>query len=148
MDLQNYPKTEKYISLFPPEARHVPGAQPVHKSSSTEESATDAKREELRHRVRGMMEAGDLSGEPELLEGKDAGQAGKSRTTKGASSDGKKVTGQKQRGSSNAGPASEDDFFDDQGSEESDEKMDQDQDDETAGPSQSQMELSTVNENS
>ncbi|TFY56589.1 hypothetical protein EVG20_g8874 [Dentipellis fragilis] len=64
----NYPKTEKYISLFPPEVRHGSGAEPVHAAPSAEKSATDAKREELRDWIRKRMQAGELSAEPETLE--------------------------------------------------------------------------------
>jgi hypothetical protein len=67
---KNYPKLEKYISLFPPEARHTEGAAaPVH-LATTGSSATDEKREKLRERVRGKMRAGEMSGEPETLEHK------------------------------------------------------------------------------
>ena len=65
--LQNYPKLEKYISLFPPEVRHTEGAAaPLH--SAPDSSATDTKRENLREWVRGKMRGGEMSGEPETLE--------------------------------------------------------------------------------
>ncbi|KAF7350897.1 hypothetical protein MSAN_01651800 [Mycena sanguinolenta] len=52
----HYPKTKKYISLFPPELRH----------GETQELAVDAGREEVRAWVRTQMEKGELSAEPEL----------------------------------------------------------------------------------
>ncbi|KAA1476950.1 hypothetical protein DENSPDRAFT_758160, partial [Dentipellis sp. KUC8613] len=64
----NYPKTEKYISLFPPEVRQGSSAEPVHAAPSADKSATDAKREELRDWIRKRMQAGELSAEPETLE--------------------------------------------------------------------------------
>ncbi|KAH9976304.1 hypothetical protein BGW80DRAFT_1123607, partial [Lactifluus volemus] len=63
--VMNYPKLEKYISLFPPEARYTEGAAvPVH-SATTSSSATDEKRDKLREQVRRKMRAGEMSGEPE-----------------------------------------------------------------------------------
>ena len=66
---QNYPRLEKYISLFPPDARQTEdAAAPIHSVSSP--SATGDKRETLRERVRGQMRAGEMAGEPETLERK------------------------------------------------------------------------------
>ncbi|KAJ6497418.1 hypothetical protein C8R45DRAFT_1129174 [Mycena sanguinolenta] len=53
---QHYPKTKKYISLFPPELR----------KGETQELAADAGREEVRTWVQAQMEKGELSAEPEL----------------------------------------------------------------------------------
>ncbi|KAL0072608.1 18S rRNA maturation protein [Marasmius tenuissimus] len=58
----HYPKTKKYISLFPPEARHGQ-EQPKAAPSAT----TDAEREEIRHWIRQQMEKGDLPAEPEAI---------------------------------------------------------------------------------
>jgi len=70
---QNYPRLEKYISLFPPDARQTEGvAAPVHSGGSP--SATDDKRETLREWVRGQMRAGEMAGEPETLEHKQPAQ--------------------------------------------------------------------------
>ncbi|KAI0264134.1 hypothetical protein BC834DRAFT_826678 [Gloeopeniophorella convolvens] len=67
--VMNYPKTEKYISLFPPEARQTEGAgAPVHTAASS--SVTDDKREKLREWVREQMRVGEMTGEPEMLEHK------------------------------------------------------------------------------
>jgi hypothetical protein len=64
---QNYPTLEKYISLFPPEARTTEGvAMPTHSAASS--SVTDQKREKLREWVRTQMRAGEMSNEPETLE--------------------------------------------------------------------------------
>jgi hypothetical protein len=65
--LQHYPKTRKYISLYPPEAR---GAQtlPV---DAPEKAKTDVKRDELRQWVREQMEQGNMASEPELELEKD-----------------------------------------------------------------------------
>jgi hypothetical protein len=71
---QNYPKLEKYISLYPPEVRSGEDATPVH--SDTGPSVTNEKREKLREWVRGMMRAGEMSNEPETLEYKQAVQKG------------------------------------------------------------------------
>ncbi|KAF8260573.1 hypothetical protein EI94DRAFT_1689645 [Lactarius quietus] len=69
----NYPRLEKYISLFPPDARQVEGATtPVHSAGSS--SATDEKRETLREWVRGQMRAGEMAVEPERLEHKQRAQ--------------------------------------------------------------------------
>lgn len=60
---------EKYISLFPPEARSTEdGATPIHPAGNS--SATDEKREKLREWVRVQMRAGEMSSEPETLEHK------------------------------------------------------------------------------
>ncbi|KAJ7744685.1 hypothetical protein B0H16DRAFT_1559840 [Mycena metata] len=52
----HYPKTKKYISLFPPELR----------KGETQEPSVDAGREEVRAWVRAQMDAGEISAEPEL----------------------------------------------------------------------------------
>ena len=71
--LQNYPRLEKYISLFPPDARQTEGtATPVHSVGSS--SATDDKRETLREWVRGQMLVGEMTGAPETLERKQRAQ--------------------------------------------------------------------------
>ncbi|KAI0314582.1 hypothetical protein OF83DRAFT_1136129 [Amylostereum chailletii] len=65
----NYPKTEPYISLFPPEVRQDAdaGTAPIHPSPNAELSSTDAKREELREWAREQMAAGTFAAEPESL---------------------------------------------------------------------------------
>ncbi|KAJ7033443.1 hypothetical protein C8F04DRAFT_1002906 [Mycena alexandri] len=52
----HYPKTKKYISLFPPELR----------KGETQEPSLDAGREEVRAWVRSQMDGGEISAEPEL----------------------------------------------------------------------------------
>ncbi|KAF8161756.1 hypothetical protein K438DRAFT_1859390 [Mycena galopus ATCC 62051] len=60
----HYPKTKKYISLFPPELR----------AGEAQEPAVDAGREEVRTWVRAQMESGEMSTEPELhLDGRGGG---------------------------------------------------------------------------
>ncbi|KAI0061865.1 hypothetical protein BV25DRAFT_710203 [Artomyces pyxidatus] len=72
----NYPKTEKYISLFPPDVRHDGSSEPVHQATDPAHKTvrlTDAKREEVRDWVKGRMKAGDFSAEPEVLVKRDEG---------------------------------------------------------------------------
>jgi hypothetical protein len=59
---QHYPKTRKYISLFPPSARGVEEEL----ADDVEQAKTDVERETLRAEIRRRMEAGELSAEPEL----------------------------------------------------------------------------------
>ncbi|KAK1230940.1 18S rRNA maturation protein [Marasmius sp. AFHP31] len=58
----HYPKTKKYISLFPPEVRH---GQEQPKADPT--ATTDAEREEVRQWIQQQMEKGDLPAEPEAI---------------------------------------------------------------------------------
>jgi hypothetical protein len=70
---QHYPKTRKYISLFPPSARGVEEEL----ADDVEQAKTNVEREALRAEIRRRMEAGELSAEPELeLDGQtpDRGQ--------------------------------------------------------------------------
>jgi hypothetical protein len=60
---QHYPKTKKYISLFPPEVRA--GEEPS-EASLAETTKTNADREEVRKWIREQMKSGDLPSEPEL----------------------------------------------------------------------------------
>ncbi|ETW74615.1 hypothetical protein HETIRDRAFT_430930 [Heterobasidion irregulare TC 32-1] len=105
----NYPKTEKYISLFPPDVRTHEGAAPVHQLVST--GVTDIRREELRAHIRERMQAGQMSTEPELLERmehavdtgwQEAEKSGYKETEKRKSA--QKVNGHRQH-------ESRDDFF-------------------------------------
>ncbi|KAJ7478608.1 hypothetical protein B0H11DRAFT_1279280 [Mycena galericulata] len=52
----HYPKTKKYISLFPPELR----------KGEAQEPSADAGRDEVRTWIRSRMDNGELSAEPEL----------------------------------------------------------------------------------
>ncbi|KAJ7188993.1 hypothetical protein C8R46DRAFT_878339 [Mycena filopes] len=52
----HYPKTKKYISLFPPELR----------KGETQEPSLDTGREEVRVWIQSQMDAGEISAEPEL----------------------------------------------------------------------------------
>ncbi|KAI0774886.1 hypothetical protein BD413DRAFT_450194, partial [Trametes elegans] len=64
----NYPKTRKYISLFPPEVRQGRHGQNAAEQAraAKEKSETDRQREEIRARIREQMDAGVLSWEPEV----------------------------------------------------------------------------------
>ncbi|KAG5640486.1 hypothetical protein DXG03_008339 [Asterophora parasitica] len=57
---QHYPKTKKYISLFPPEIREDTT------TSDTPISKINPNSEEVRSWIRGRMEAGEIELEPEL----------------------------------------------------------------------------------
>jgi hypothetical protein len=60
--MQHYPKTKKYISLFPPEVRK--GEEPS-AASLAEAKKTNADREEVRAWIREKMKLGQLPTEPE-----------------------------------------------------------------------------------
>ena len=60
--VQHYPKTKKYISLFPPEVRK--GEKPS-AASLAEAKKTNADREEVRAWIREQMKQGQLPTEPE-----------------------------------------------------------------------------------
>ena len=60
--IQHYPKTKKYISLFPPEVRK---GEKISASSQADTEKTNKDREELREWIREQMEKGNLSAEPE-----------------------------------------------------------------------------------
>lgn len=80
----HYPKTKKYISLFPPEVR-VGEEEATEKSKSKaraeERSETDRQREEIRRWVREQMDGGGLSGTPE--DGPARAEGGKNVTSYG-----------------------------------------------------------------
>ncbi|KAF9478109.1 hypothetical protein BDN70DRAFT_880368 [Pholiota conissans] len=59
----HYPKTKKYVSLFPPEVR---AGEEQSQASIDETTKTNADREEVRKWIREQMENGDLPSEPEL----------------------------------------------------------------------------------
>ena len=78
----HYPKTKKYISLFPPEGRKGKdgdGSDDDAEMDENEEKGkeeTDRQREEIRTWVREQMEAGALSSEPEVeVEKSEGGKA-------------------------------------------------------------------------
>ncbi|KAK7691921.1 hypothetical protein QCA50_005326 [Cerrena zonata] len=63
----NYPRTQKYVSLFPSEVRQDDGNKGKAKAEESAETAkTDLQREEIRKLIREQMEQGKLSSEPEL----------------------------------------------------------------------------------
>ncbi|KAI0740875.1 hypothetical protein C8Q76DRAFT_587656, partial [Earliella scabrosa] len=67
----HYPKTKKYISLFPPEVRKGEGTGKEKEREDAEKSETDRQREEIRRWIRRQMDAGALSWEPEVELGKE-----------------------------------------------------------------------------
>ncbi|KAK0454362.1 hypothetical protein EV421DRAFT_1941277 [Armillaria borealis] len=73
----HYPKTKKYISLFPPEIRH-----PETQSNSTDSSETNAQRQQIKDQIRQQMLNGELPLEPELHLSTDADTLTKKRVAK------------------------------------------------------------------
>ncbi|TFK25708.1 hypothetical protein FA15DRAFT_559879, partial [Coprinopsis marcescibilis] len=69
----HYPKTKKYVSLFPPEVREGVASE----TFSADAEKTNKAREEVREWVRGCMEKNELSVEPEhqLLPGQSRAKA-------------------------------------------------------------------------
>jgi rRNA-processing protein Efg1 len=59
---KNYPKTKKYISLFPPEVRNDSAAI----ASDHGNGGTATEREEVRNTIRERMKKGELNTEPEI----------------------------------------------------------------------------------
>lgn len=122
--LQHYPKTKKYISLFPPEVR-----QRESKTVSTQtESETDVAREEVRSWIRGQMEKGELSLEPELhLDSKvvvtNGGHKAETWDSRGGSG-----TGMKKLTKTPASQAEDDAFFGDDDEENQGQKDQEGQD--------------------
>ncbi len=66
LKLQNFPKLEKYLSLYPSQKEDSATAKGKQKATA-ESSETETKREVLRASIRDAMEKGELSSEPELL---------------------------------------------------------------------------------
>ncbi|KIK60867.1 hypothetical protein GYMLUDRAFT_73683 [Collybiopsis luxurians FD-317 M1] len=62
----HYPKTKKYISLFPPEVRHKSDTSDNTNAPETKE--TDQQRQEIKQWIREQMSAGSLPAEPEDVE--------------------------------------------------------------------------------
>jgi hypothetical protein len=107
---QNYPRLEKYISLFPPDARQTENAAaPIHSVDSL--SATDEKRETLREWVRGQMRTGEMAGEPETLERKHLAQQSLSEPWQSAVGKKTKDVGTKSKGKARQDLQVVDDFF-------------------------------------
>ncbi|PBK88521.1 hypothetical protein ARMGADRAFT_937084 [Armillaria gallica] len=73
----HYPKTKKYISLFPPEIRH-----PETQSNSTDSSETNAQRQQIKDQIRQQMLNGELPLEPELHLSTDTDTLTKKRVAK------------------------------------------------------------------
>ncbi|KAI0253761.1 hypothetical protein BJV78DRAFT_1300072 [Lactifluus subvellereus] len=106
----NYPKLEKYISLFPPEVRHTEGAAAT-LHSAPDSSATDMKRENFREWVRGKMRAGEMSGEPETLEHGQSIPMGTTGHWESSVDKNDKSAGGKEKGRARQNIEALDDFF-------------------------------------
>lgn len=63
---QHFPRTKKYVSLFPPEARNSGSAA----APATVSSDDNEERSNVRELIRQQMERGELSTEPEIELGK------------------------------------------------------------------------------
>lgn len=62
----NYPKLEKYISLFPPSKEETEKNPDLSEAFQTPQSETDERREDLLRIIKQKMAMGELSDEPEL----------------------------------------------------------------------------------
>ena len=111
---QNYPTLEKYISLFPPEARTTEGiAMPIHSAASS--SATDQKREKLREWVRTQMRAGEMSNEPETLEHRQStSRQSNAGQWVGSVDKGRRGTGAEERAKGRQDLEVQDEFFEEE----------------------------------
>ncbi|KAH9925699.1 hypothetical protein B0H21DRAFT_764282 [Amylocystis lapponica] len=113
----HYPKTKKYISLFPPEARRGAASNPE-LAKEDAGSGTAAEREALRLQIRERMFSGELSAEPELDTSRQKGSGrgmGAMDEARGKTKDDKKVR------SMSAKVLSDDAFFGDDNDDEVDE---------------------------
>jgi hypothetical protein len=111
---QNYPKLERYISLFPPEVRSTDdAAAPVHPGASS--NATDEKRQKLRNWVREQMRAGEMSNEPETLEHRQSVQKDRGRNWESLSYKDKKGAGGEEEAKPKQRTDRPDDFFEEDG---------------------------------
>jgi hypothetical protein len=122
--LKHYPKSKKYISIFPPEARQR-GSEGQHPVFKTDTAKTDAIRDEVRQWIRERMDKGELEREPELHLDARAGSGNKKSGTEwGAVYDvkagkGSKGEGGKESNMTTAGGGVEADaFFGDDDTEE------------------------------
>ena len=113
----HYPKTKKYISLFPPEIRQG-GKERDREQVAREEkekSETDRQREEVRKWVREQMEAGALSSEPEVELGKAEARGAAATTGKfgqaGVGGKGAKDGETKSTSKAAGNAVADDDFF-------------------------------------
>ncbi len=117
----HYPKTKKYISLFPPEVRNAKEGQSAADVAreAKEKSETDRQREEIRTWMREQMDSGALSWEPEVELDKSerrAGSASKAPTMEVQETKKSKAKKNDQKGASTAkgakaGGVANDDFF-------------------------------------
>ncbi|KIM82392.1 hypothetical protein PILCRDRAFT_461102 [Piloderma croceum F 1598] len=126
-----YPKTKKYISLFPPEARQRP-SEVQSTISKADTVKTDALRDEVRKWIRDRMDKGELQMEPELhLDAGERSGSKKTGTTLGVTCDAKSEKGSKGQNAGNSnlksagGRVEADAFF---GDDDTEEGMDEDED--------------------
>jgi hypothetical protein len=134
---KHYPKTKKYISLFPPEVRHQDSSTSNSRRTQTasEQTKTDVDRQEIRSWIRERMLKGELSAEPEMVEQKKKGKGAKKNVTASGAWGTKDEVGKvisslaDGRGARAGAPADEDDFFgDDNEPDETDEGGSEDED--------------------
>ncbi|EMD32965.1 hypothetical protein CERSUDRAFT_161025 [Gelatoporia subvermispora B] len=118
----HYPKTKKYISLFPPEVRNPEQStkkdKQKEKAKDKGEADTDVQREELRAWVRQCMARGEMSAEPEneQPEGRSKSVAGGDATPGKARASQGKAAGAAAKGGKGLG----DDAFFESGSADED----------------------------
>jgi hypothetical protein len=116
---KHYPKTKKYISLFPPDVRHQDGSTSNSRRTQTasEQTKTDMDRQEIRSWIRERMLKGELSAEPEMAEQKKKGKGAKKNVTSsgawGSKDEVGKVISSLADGREAGAPGDEDDFFGD-----------------------------------
>lgn len=108
---QHYPKTKRYISLFPPEVRQ---GEPT---PAPESSETNQQREETLNWVREQMRSGRLPAEPEMESTNDVRSTHPSRTY--TSADNPKTKKANLNGETRS-ESSKDDFFASDGEDGSD----------------------------
>ncbi len=128
----HYPKTKKYISLFPPEVRQGGKDAEQVAREEKEKTETDRQREEVRKWVTEQMEAGALSGEPEVELRKAEGKRAAATVQSSFGQAGLKGKGAKLGQAAPSGDAvADDDFFgidEEAGSGETDEDSGMDED--------------------
>ncbi|KAI0669545.1 hypothetical protein C8Q78DRAFT_185091 [Trametes maxima] len=153
----HYPKTKKYISLFPPEVRHGEGTVQgkvgkVREVEDAEEKPeTHRQREEVRAWIREQMAAGALSSEPEVELEKAERKIARSTPVMGAKEESKGTKGNRrevaEKKPAKKGGVAGDDFFgaddgeDDSGDEESTQESSEDDGDSGGGESDGDVDM-------
>ena len=134
----HYPKTKKYISLFPPEVRQAKAGQSAAEAAreAKEKSDTDKQREEIRAWMRKQMDAGELSWEPEVeLEKAERKAAPASKATSSMETQSARPTKEekKSKAKPKAAGIADDDFLG--GDDDEDEDGEQDKDESSSDSS-------------